>query len=443
MDLRLLPKLPAAKPQLDSFASSSYAAPVPLEEALSFYRHTLAQRGWQELVDQATPYVIPFQKDGFKLTLSPYAQTPTETLISLNFLSNYDLRRAPKLDQFLKQSVYEGDSSVIYKVEAKLLQIETELLRSLHQAGWTAIVRLGRSRSEEPDTRDLEFVKNGSVMRINVQPDRENQSQFVVSYGMSLTSASIPVPPDAGLMEWDDFLQLKLVANTSLSLDKAIAFYDDSMQQQGWVALDQGRRVDKAVAYLPYFQGQHDITVGLHQMPAGLVRIHVGPYNDDSWQTWEESDETSDEASAPQVGLEAADVPILHAACAPAYDPAEREIKFELEQVALKDLADQYTAAMKALGWKVKSMGEPEERNVNLMFQKESQTIYYQSSIDPREKGRLSLQGQGLLWNKAIASKSLVSYAAWLRNNRIPATLQRLDDFQEEMESLGSSAKPK
>lgn len=439
MDLRLLPKLPDAKGASEAFHSINYTVPTSTEEVKAFYRHVLEQRGWTEPTDQATPYTIPFQKNGHTLTLSPYGEKPTESSVSVSYLGNYDIRKTPKLDEFVKSTVYEGDTSVIYKVAASLLHVETELLRKLHGAGWTAIVRLDRGNSETADGRDFEFVKNGTVLRIFVQRDREDESLYVVSYGKSLSLHSLPVPPDAGLMEWDDYLDTRMVANTSLSLEEATAFYETTMPKQGWTPRKIGRRVEKEVVYLPYYWGQRDVTIALEPLGDGLTRIRAGAYSRTSWQTPDETVTTKskpDQESTPKEGIEAADFPILRAAKAPTYDKGANRIKITLEKVSLVELSQEYAKAMKDLGWTAKPFGDPQEDSVSIHFEKGSKTIYYQSSIDPLGVGSVDLSGNGLLWSKAIASKQLISYGAWLRNNKYPATLKRLDDYRKEMENL-------
>jgi WD40 repeat protein len=442
LDLRLLPKLPGAKPQSDSFNSSHYVAPVGIDETKAFYRYMLGERGWTEVSDQATEYTIPFRKNGYTLTLSPYGERPTETTASLTFSGNYDLRKTPKLDAFLKGVLYEGDASVIYKVSANLLQIETELLKQLHAAGWTAIARLNRSQGEEADTRDLEFVKNGTVLRVSVQRDRDDNSLFVISYGQSLSLHALPVPADVGIMEWDDYAEPQMVANTKLSMEEATAFYEEAMPKQGWIAREKGRRIDQDAVYLPYYWGQRDVTIALEPLGDGMVRIRSGKYSQSSWQKPESQAESKSETTDDQTleGIEAADLPILHAVGAPTYK--ERDgIRFELEKIPLIDLSKEYSKAMEEIGWTVKAFGEPQEKTVSLHFEKGSKIVYYQSSIDPRGIGYLSLSGNGLLWTKPIASKQRISYSAWLQNNKFPATLTRLGQYIAEMEKLPDDSK--
>ncbi len=257
---------------------------------------------------------------------------------------------------------------------------------------------------------------------------------------------TIPVPADVGLMEWDDHFEAQMVANTSLSLSEATAFYENAMQQQGWIAREAGRKVDADVVYLPYYFGQQDITIALEQLADGLVRIRTGNYSSSSWQKPEDQTSgNSDSESAPaepEEGIEAADLPILHAAGAPTYrEDAGGSVRFELDKTSLKDLADQYRESLTKLGWTAKPFGEPQEDFVSIHFERGSKILYYQSMIDPRGKGFLEFSGNGLLWSKPIASTQLIPYSAWLRNRKYPASLKRLDEYQAEMEKLVNGAK--
>lgn len=437
LDLRVLPKLPGSKPQSDSFSSISYAAPADSEEIKMFYRHILSERGWQEDMAQATQYANVFHRQGFWLNLSCYGDKPGETYASLVLLGNFDLRQAPRLAEHLKETTYEGPTTVIYKVAANLLQIETGLLKKFQEAGWTAVARLGRSHSENADGRDFEFVRNGTLLRVMIQKDNVNPDWFSISYASSLSLHSLPVPPDAGLMEWDDFGECRIVANTTLNLDEAVRFFEEAMPRHGWTAGEQGRHVDDKGAYLPFTWGQRDVTIGLTPVGNGMVRIHAGKYSKDSWQSPKgDSGNEADADAKSAVGLEAADLPILHAQGEARYDSASGQIRVVLEKISLPELSREYSEAMRGLGWEVKPFGDPAEDSVSLHFEKDGKIIYYQSSIDPRGERHLDVSGNGLLWHKPIATRSLISYTAWLKNHHHPASLQRLDEYRQQMEPL-------
>lgn len=256
-----------------------------------------------------------------------------------------------------------------------------------------------------------------------------------------MPTASIQFPT---LHPSDNYHVAQMVANTSLSLQEATAFYEDSMKKQGWLPREMGRRIDKEIVYLPYYWGQRDVTIALVPIADGLVRIRAGKYSDSSWQQSDlqsASDSTANAQPSLEDSIEAAELPILHATGAPTYDQAEGEIRFELEKIPLKELSQEYSDSMKALGWSVKAFGEPTDNSVGLHFEKGSKIVYYSSSIDPLATGSVRFSGYGLTWTKPIASGQLVSYSGWLRNNKFPATLKRMDEYQTEMEKLQTSTK--
>jgi WD40 repeat protein len=244
IDVRLLPKMPNAKPQTETFNTVTYSAPVSVDELKTFYRHTLEERGWRELSHQATESSTLFQKEGHTLSVYPFDNKETETSVSVTPVGNYDNRLTPRLVDFLTETTLERVETVNYKVRANLLQIETELLRMLHSAGWTSVVRLIGRQNEVPNRRQLEFLKNGTRLNVFVQPDKDDAKLYAVSYSTSLSFHALPVPPDAGLVEWEEFFEAQLVANTSLSLKEATEFYENAMRSQGWLPGEQGRRIE-------------------------------------------------------------------------------------------------------------------------------------------------------------------------------------------------------
>lgn len=290
LDLRLLPKLPHATPVETSFNALSYSATVGIDETRLFYRYLLGQQQWKETTDAATPDSLRFSKDGCTALLSTYLSSAAETFVSLAFLGNYDIRQTPRLKHLVQKEVYSGDSTVMYTARASLLQIETDLLRQLHRAGWTAVARLNSRQNEESDSRQMEFVKNGVVLNVFVRPENDQVGQFSIQYATSLTLHALPIPPDSGLVEWGNHLELQMVANTSMTLKQATEFYDAMMVKQGWLPQSAGRRVDeeKGLCYLPYMWGQRDVTIGLRRLPDGSVRIRAGKYSQESWQPAED-----------------------------------------------------------------------------------------------------------------------------------------------------------
>jgi hypothetical protein len=440
VDVRLLPKMPNAKPQSESFNTVTYSAPVSVDELKAFYRYTLQERGWRESSNQVTEFTIPFQKDGYTLNISPFGNQVTETFVSLSLAGNYDNRLTPRLVEFLTETTHEGIETVVYKVRANLLQIETELLRQLHSAGWTSVVRLISRQKEVPNGRELEFLKNGTRLRVFVQPDKDDAQLYVVSYSTLLSLHALPVPPDAGLIEWEEVFEAQLVANTSLSLKDATEFYEIAMKSQGWLPREKGRRIESDVVYLSYYWGQRDVTISLNPVGDGLVRIRAGNYSDASWQKPEAevtTDSIPEVVSMPEEGIQAADLPILHAVGAPAYSEERGgNIAFKIKKMSLIDLSREYQAVMSELGWSARAVGDPGEDAVSLHFEKGSKILYYSSSIDPRGVGDVHFSGNGLLWTKVIASKQLISYSAWLRNHKFPASLSRLAEYQKQMEEL-------
>ncbi len=442
LDLRTLPKPPGAKTGNDSFNVSSYSAEAKPSDVRDFYRYVLGQRGWEELSDNSSDSSLQFTKSGHQLQISMYSPQPSESTVSLSHAGNFDLTKTPMVSQ-IKETVYAGATAIIYKVEANLLKTETELLKQFHQAGWTNVARLNRSQSDRGDGRDFEFVKGGTVIHVMVQRDPMDPKLLVVNHSQSISLNALPVPPDAGLMEWDDHLECQMVANTTLSLEEATSFYESEMKKHGWTPREKGKRIDKDRVYLSFYSDQREATVALEK-GAGFTRIRAGKYSANSWQKPEDSNTPSSEEKVPQesstpvakpTNIEAADMPVLHATST-SYDATIGRIRFVLDKTPLAEVAKDYEEAMGKLGWSTESVGGASKDAVNLIFKLGSETIYYQSSIDPLGEAQVVLAGGGLVWDKPIATSQWIPYATWLRNNKLPASLRLLDTYETQMQKL-------
>jgi hypothetical protein len=93
----------------------------------------------------AAPGSVQFQKDGFRIAASFYESGPSKTFFNVNFAGNYDLRGVPKFDAAPTETVFENGDMVMYQTKASVVQVETTLLRKLHDASWTAYSRALKS----------------------------------------------------------------------------------------------------------------------------------------------------------------------------------------------------------------------------------------------------------------------------------------------------------
>jgi WD40 repeat protein len=444
IDLRSLPQLPGVENLSDEIMVNYHTAADP-KEAESFYRHFLGEHGWMALpaTDETSPGSIDFGKSGFRLTAritqDPSATGGLKTRIDLLHEGNLDLRSMPKLEDDSVQVVYEGRSTVLYKTKLDLLQIETSLLREMHEAGWTAFSRLHASSSEETDSRDIEFLKNGAMLRIAVQRPFDDPSSYHVQSSAFWTLHALPIPPDSGFVEFDGSASPHLVAITTMSLDEAREFYDAQMTAQGWIPTERGRAVKDDAAWLAYLRGQRDLTIGLVKRPDGRTLVRVGEaLENSSWQL--ATPEQAADPSAPQAGIEAADIPILSANGAAKYDATSGRIEFQMDATPLADVAEKYTAELGKLGFTPKESGIRDTDYTMLTFVKDDVEIDLRAN-NREGNAQVSLMGDGLLWTKPLPGpKQLISYEAWLRQNRHPSGLERLDQYVAEMKSLMQNA---
>jgi WD40 repeat protein len=433
IDLRSFPKLPGAVPLTNSETSLSYEAASSLADALLFYRYTFGGMGWSETPpNPAAPNYLQFDKNGFKLMVS-LSDSGKGTNVNLVNLGNYDLRWAPRFDGAPVEVSYENESTILYKTKAELLAIETNLLRKMHEAGWTAYSRLNSSHNEETDSRQFAFVQNGLELNVSVSKFPPDLESFNVSYSASTTLHSIPIPKDCGFVEFSSATEPLLVANTTMDLAQTREFYEREMQAQGWLPRTLNRTAKEDRDWLSCFRGQQDITIAMVKRADGLgTLIQVGTgFENSSWQLAKPKEQAK--SDKPAVGIEAADFPILNVSKESKIDVQAKTIDVVLESTALKEVDKQYTQALSGLGWKVKDGGIRDDDYLFITFAKDRTEIALRARM-MNGNASANFQGDGLLWSKPLAGgKKRISYESWLRNNRRASSLQWLGDFEAEM----------
>ncbi|MDZ4852660.1 MAG: hypothetical protein SGI77_25505 [Pirellulaceae bacterium] len=436
IDLRVFPKLPGGRPSAYGSTDLSYTAPVQIEEAKLYYRYMLGKAGWAELpLNPLIPDQLEFRKNSFMLWVSFYKADESNTNISLVSSGNYNVRWASKFDAAPIEVTFENDSTSMYSTEAELLQIETNLLRKMHQAGWTAYTRLHASHNEEPDARNLEFVRNSSILSISIGKFPVKPSSYIVQYGKRMTIYSLPIPGDSGFVEFDGVTEPYMVATTKMSLKETSEFYDKEMVAQGWLPREMGRSIKDDHHWLAYIRGQRDVSIGLVKQDNGRTLIRVGKdLEKSSWQLAKEK--TPDDSNAKIVGIEAVDFPILEKSKPPSFDANAKSLEIQVDATPLINVGEQYTKLLETLGWKKKSEGIMADDYVFLTFGKE------RSEIDLRARLKdgnavANIQGSGLLWTKPLpGGQKRISYEAWLRLHRKPASLDWLDEYETEMQKI-------
>ncbi len=439
IDLRLLPALSPTKPTKPSFWTDNYKSAASIDEVQVFYRYTLNKLGWTETQDPFPEGALKFAKQGFVLHVSSTKHTDTECFVSLSLLGNTDLRSIPRLKVFAPTIEYDNCYNVVYHVKAGLIDIETELLRLFHDAGWTAVSRLANRRTVGQLSRNLDFIWNATLLQVSIDPDKGNPGSHTVSCYKTMTLHSLPIPPDCGLVEWDDWNGrpgLFMDANTSMSMDQAKEFYETKMISDGWIPTGKRGELKADAMFLPFIRGENDVTIGLETLPSGRVRIRAGRYSDKSWQSKPLADTASNATDESTDELEAADLPIIDAAAAPTYDRKGSRIKYSLRDVPLAEVSEKYVSAMKQLGWSAVPFGDPTLKQIGLHFKKDRYVLHFSASIDPVGEATIQIKAignKGIAWKKIIRSKHVTSYIEWLKENQHMATLDLLNTYRGEM----------
>jgi WD40 repeat protein len=449
IDIRSFPRLPGAMPQWSDFGMCAYSAPVSQGEAEAFYRYYLGKAGWTELPQTATIPSMVFQKDGCQLNVS---FTPAmvaagaregDLQISMNFAGNYDVRWLPKFSPMTSKSGWDSFSSVSYRTKAEITDVEVGLLKQFHDAGWTALSRLAAASNEDPKSRSLSMLQRGSVLTVSIGHPADSQTELFVQTSVSVTNKSVPIPPDAGWIEFDNSTDLQFVINTKMNLQQTIEFYDKQMAAEGWMAREARRQFKDDKAWLPYIRGQEDIFLRLSGLPDGGTRIVAGDAANSSWQLEQAkaSDGKPKEDKSEKPGLQAADFALPAGATAVKFDVDFKQIEYEVAGATPTKLGDQFIAQMQALGWKREDSGMVGDDYTFITFTKDKAEV----RLRARPQGTSAtaqISGDGLLWDKPLpAAPVRISYGTWLRREHKTATLDLLDEFTSEMRKIPAGAK--
>jgi WD40 repeat protein len=439
IDFRVLPRLPGSEMSIGVLNNLNLEVPVKPEEAMTFYRHFLAEAGWTE-VDPLSPNAptLVFEKDGFSLTASFY-ESDGKTSITLYHAGNLDLRDLPKFDAAEIKPSYESAYNMSYSTKADLLTIETNMLRVMSAAGWMPYTRINTSHSEQEDSRDVDFVKNGTSLKVSAGKFPVAPDSYTISYSLFPNNSSVPVPTDAGYVEFDGSTDPRLIAISKMSFDDLRKFYDTEMAKDGWIVRKHGKSEKGDSAWLNYLRDQNDVTIGMAKLENGKTLVRVGEASGSLWENSlpKDEEEQADEAVTAAVGVEAADFPILIATGPPKYDPLGEQIEIPVDGSTLADAAAKYTEAIEALGWKHDGRGIRDEDYTFLTFEKDDHEITFRGR-KANGKPMVDISGDGLLWAKPLpGGKQLESYETWMRKNNLPPGLEHLDRFEEEMKGIG------
>ncbi len=430
IDFRTLPMIPGSEVVIQNQWSLNCNSPLKAEEAKLFYRYVLGRRGWLESSETSSnPNGLSFAKDGFTLTAGFYDSGDGKTSVSLDFAGNYDLRWAPKLTTET-EAIFESENVVMYNSKAGLIPIEVELLKAFYAAGWKPYARLFASQNETEDRRDLKFLNDGIELLVSIGPTANAPDRHTIQYSRFLTQNSLPVPADCSFVEFDGSTRPALVATSKMDLATLQTFYDEQMAKQGWLVRKTVRPTKEDFRLMAYAQNQKSVLISLRKLEDGKSQILVGEQlENNSWQLAH----LKPQPQKAEGGLEAVDFPILNEDGKAKYDPREKSIDFVVKSTKLSALAEKYSEAMAKLGWPAEKGGVRSDEYTFFNFEKGKQEIAFRARSKDGD-AEVNIQGDGLLWTKPLpGGVQKVSYAAWLRFHKLPATLDLLDRYQAEM----------
>ncbi|HEX3871133.1 MAG TPA: hypothetical protein VHV77_11885, partial [Pirellulales bacterium] len=449
IDVRSFPRLPGAVPQWSDFGMCTYTALASPDEAALFYRFTLAKSGWTEGPSVGAPSALSFRKDGCELNVmfTPSAADPSggeaNTQVTLQFAGNYDVRWLPTISAINSKSSWSSFSSVSYRTKAALTDVEVALLKQLHDAGWTAFTRLAASSNEDPNSRSISMLQGGSVLTVSIGRPADSADEWFVQTSVSVTNKSLPIPPDAGWIEFDNSTDLQCVINTKMNLEQTTQFFDTQMAAAGWLAREARRQFKDDKGWLPYIRGQQDVFLRLASLPTGGTRIVVGDAASSSWQLHKPADDAQqtakekfDAEKTDKSGIEVADFVLPSGATSVKFEVDQKQIEFEVADTTPTKLGEQFVAQMQSLDWKREDAGVVSDEYVFITVSKAKAEIQLRARA-AGGKTTAMINGEGLLWSKPLPTAPVrISYGAWLRRNHKDATLDDLDEFAAEMHKI-------
>ena len=444
IDIRSLPRLPGAVPQWSDFAMASYQAPATQTEAEQFYRYLLENAGWAQSEKSDQPQSgLRFSKDHCQLNVSllPAGVPGSENQLQVNlqFAGHYDARTLPRIRPVDSKSDFSSFSFVSYTTGADLTELEVALLQQLHDVGWTPYSRLNASSSEDPLSRTFSLLNKGNVLTVFIRYPADSTEELAVQMNVTVTTKSLPIPPDAGWIEFDSSTDLLMVANTDMNLTETVEFFDREMTSEGWLTRNAGRKIHEDKAWLPYLRGQQDVLIRLSVLPKGGTRITVGDAERSSWQI---DHPPAQQAKKGETLLEAADLTLPEGAHDVKFDLDEKQILFELDGTTPQKLATLFTEQMRGLEWKKEDSGVDSDEYVLVTWTKGKKEIQLRARTAPG-KTTAMISGDGLAWTKPLPTPPVrISYETWLRRHHKQANLDQLNEFADEMLKIPASKPP-
>ncbi len=440
IDLRTFPQPPQSTVQLSDAKQLMLSSPGKVDEITQFYQYFLNKAGWTEVPSETPlPGNHEFRKEHFMLNLL-VQEADSRCTVNLNHAGRLDLRKLPRVDSEV-QFVYANENTVMYRVKAKIPQIEATLLRKLHAAGWCPYSRLNTAHRDAEDRRELSLLRGSAELLVSISQTPEDRESCMVQYSRLTTFHSVPIPEDASYVEFDGSTQPRLVAFSKQGLDELAKFYEAKLASEGWVAREATKDEKGEVIWLAFIQDQKDLLIGLSDHKDGRTLVSVGDgVFKSSWQLSKADEKADDAASSSNAeGIEAADFPILNDSKQAKFDAVDKSIEIAMDKATLVQAGEAYEKALNGIGWESDGAGIRDNDYVMLRFKKGDAELTVRGRVTAGTS-TINVQGDGLLWTKQLAGgATITSYETWLKTNHHPATLDLLDQFLAEMAKVTSA----
>ncbi len=407
----------------------NYSGEGDAKEIRDFLFKTLADQGWkvdesEKLGDQNSKY---FAKNGFRIyaSINNYSGNLMVTVINQgNFRSEWLPRPATA----------DNQTESYYRAKGSISELEAFFYREMVSRGWQIHTRLDSAGSEEPDDRRIEFRKNGILAYVTISNPSADKGEYAVQHYAELLDKELPTPNDVQWIEFDS-MQPNMVCTSAQDLPDVAHFYEQSMPGFGYQVLSTNVAADHQTAELS-FQGEDGpLNIQLSRFKDRTL-IRCGDVSNATCWTLQMVDGLESavinavDSTSATASIEAADFPIPDGATNVVRDRDFRQIKFDTKQKP-DEVAKFYLEQLKSLGWKESDNNLIESDFARVGWKKDDVEIRMNAS----QWGQAILGGNGLAWKKAIPEDQyVVSYETWLKRQGALATLDRLDEFEAEMQ---------
>ncbi|GAB4455681.1 MAG: hypothetical protein Kow0031_37240 [Anaerolineae bacterium] len=347
----------AAQQGQPEVGSVTVEAPLPVKDAVDYYRGLMSGQGWQEAEGgyaDETAAALYFTKDGFALSLTASEMGDGRSGITLLHHGNINPNTLPQTADaetgFAAPNMFMFFSPTAVADVARLVRTE------LAARGWREYTRPDTLSADDPNSQIRTFVQNGLELTAYISTAPAQDNKTAVQYTLLLLPLDLPLEPGADAVELEKNPPY-LRYHTAAAPEAVADFYRQQMTGLGWeeVADSAIETAEQTTLYFADTAGELALQLLLvpdnNRTNVTLLAPSAAPLADSGDDTAESDSGEMAEVetdAAPAGGIPA--VPLPDDAAGVNFDPDTGEVTFT-SATDLADLAEFYRQEMTALGW--------------------------------------------------------------------------------------------